>query len=103
MLQPAVSNQQIAQELVFLEHQISLLQLEASMLVAEHLAELPMSVASCSSPFMGRWREAPEGPNQQLARSTQGVCRGAVRWGDQSPPLLEHGRRRPPADQSRRP
>src|SRR2546430_16629738 len=35
MLQPAVSNQQIAQELVFLEHQISLLQLEASMLVAE--------------------------------------------------------------------
>src|SRR6266550_696093 len=35
MLQPAVSNQEIAQELVFLEHQISLLQLEASMLVAE--------------------------------------------------------------------
>src|SRR5256886_11916668 len=35
MLQPAVSNQQIAQELVFLEHQISLLQLEASMWVAE--------------------------------------------------------------------
>ena len=35
MLQPALSNQQIAQELVFLEHQISLLQVEASMLVAE--------------------------------------------------------------------
>jgi len=35
MLQPAVSNQEMAQELVFLEHQISLLQLEASMLVAE--------------------------------------------------------------------
>src|SRR5947208_12866743 len=35
MLQPAVSNQEVAQELVFLEHQISLLQLEASMLVAE--------------------------------------------------------------------
>src|SRR5256884_9238823 len=35
MLQPAVSNEQIAQELVFLEHQISLLQVEASMLVAE--------------------------------------------------------------------
>src|SRR5690242_8956150 len=33
MLQEAVSNDQIAQELVFLEHQISLLQVEASMLV----------------------------------------------------------------------
>ena len=35
MLQEAYSSQQMAQELVFLEHQISLLQLEASMLAAE--------------------------------------------------------------------
>ena len=35
MLQPAFSNEEIAQQLVFLEHQISLLQLEASMWVAE--------------------------------------------------------------------
>src|SRR4029077_17888361 len=37
MIQPAPSPQQLAQELVFLEHQISLLQLEASMLAAELL------------------------------------------------------------------
>ncbi len=35
MLQPVISNEEIAQQLVFLEHQISLLQLEASMLTAE--------------------------------------------------------------------
>src|SRR5437660_11168197 len=35
MIQPAVSSQEMAQELVVLEHHISLLQLEASMLVAE--------------------------------------------------------------------
>jgi uncharacterized protein DUF222/HNH endonuclease len=50
MLQPASSNEEIAQQLVFLEHQISLLQVEASMLTAELAASGFLEEAGYNSP-----------------------------------------------------
>src|SRR2546421_6234991 len=169
MEQPTASFAELAQELVFREHQIALLQVEASMLAAElsqngfleregynsptdwlrfnchltdkvasdrinvgeHLAEMPMSVDYLRDgeigyshlTVMARTAEAVgkrfaerellplaleltpgkfyyKPPLPALDR-LQEVRRGAERAAVQPPPLPEHGRVRPPADQRR--